>query len=372
MTRLIGETNYAHDAEEKIGILLVNLGTPDAPTPSAVRRYLKQFLSDARVIEAPRWLWWWVLRFAVLPFRPLLTAAAYQKIWTKDGSPLLGISRRQQAALRDALRATTDAPLEVALAMSYGNPSIAAAVDELAAANCRRLFVLPLYPQFASSTVGSVFTDVTNCLARRRLIPHFRFIAGYCDEPRYIAALAASIADFRARHGAAEILLFSFHGTPRAMLLDGDPYHCFCHKTARLTAEKLGLTAAQWRVTFQSRFGRAVWLQPYTDETLRALAGGGTTSAQVVCPAFSADCLETLEEIAGENRDIFLQAGGTRYEVIPALNDGEAHIQFLRDLTTDALGDWTAACIRNNATRARQKTLYEEMRRGETEINDTR
>lgn len=352
MTGLIGNPDYTHGEEAQIGILLVNLGTPDAPTASAVRRYLKQFLGDPRVVETPRWLWWWILRCAVLPFRPRRTAAAYREIWKADGSPLLSVSRAQQVALQEAV-----APMQVVLGMSYGKPSIATALAELRRQNCRHLLVLPLYPQYSSSTTGSVFAAVSAELSRWRDVPHYRFIADYCGDARYIDALAESIADYRRAHGGAEKLVFSFHGTPLAMLQAGDPYHCLCHKTARLTAEKLGLEAEEWMVSFQSRFGRAEWLRPYTDETLRLLPGRGVKSVQVICPAFSADCLETLEEIAGENCETFIAAGGQRYEYISALNDRQAHIAFFAALIFDATADWRAALAGANSERRRQKQL---------------
>ena len=349
MAPFIGDAAYDHAAKENIGVLLVNLGTPEAATPTAVRRYLRQFLSDPRVVETPRWLWWLILNLIVLPFRPRKTAAAYQKIW-KDGSPLLHLSRRQQQALQQALAA---APVRVALGMSYGEPSIAAALNQLKRQQCRRLLVLPLYPQYAGSTTGSVFEAVTAALRQQRLVPHFRFISGYCDDPRYIAALADSIA----ANGGDGKLIFSFHGTPLNMLLAGDPYHCLCHKTARLTAEKLGLAAGDWMVTFQSRFGRAEWLRPYTDETLRMLPQRGVKNVRVVCPAFAADCLETLEEIAQENRDIFMDAGGDHYRYIPALNDTPSHISFLRELILETVSDWLTAMQRENKERPLQATL---------------
>ena len=357
MSEFAGTTDYNHLADEKIGVLLVNLGTPDAPTSSACRRYLKQFLSDRRVIEAPRWLWWWILRLKILPFRPKRTAAAYGKIWTLAGSPLLLICQRQQVALQAAMESL---PVRVVLGMSYGTPSIADAMRELA--DCRRLLVLPMYPQYAGSTTASVFDDVARCLSRRRRLPHLRFIADYCDDPRFITVLADSIRAHWQRNGKADKLLFSFHGTPLAMLTSGDPYHCLCHKTARLTAEVLGLSASDWMLTFQSRFGRAVWLQPYTDKTLEQLPKSGIKRVQVVCPGFAADCLETLEEIAQENREIFLAAGGKSYDYISALNGSPAHINFLRNLLADAAADWLPAVRRNNANRKIQQDRYDALR----------
>lgn len=365
MSSFVGNANYQHGSEDKIGVLLVNLGTPAAPTPAAVRAYLKQFLSDGRVIEMAsgqwhqRLLWWCILRCGILPFRSKRSAAAYAEIWTDEGSPLLVISRQQQAALQ---RAFTNSSVEVALAMSYGEPSIAHGIDELLQKNCAYLLVLPMYPHYAGSTVGSVFDEVTAVLRRRRAIPHFRFISSYGDEPQYIKTLADSIAAFQSTHGKPDKLLFSFHGTPVDMLLAGDPYHCHCRKTARLTAESLGLTANEWQVTFQSRFGKAVWLQPYTDKTLEQLGRDGTRHVQVVCPAFSADCLETLEEIAGENKEIFQQAGGGDFAYIPALNDSDSHIKFLHQLISNAISDWQTKRQHDNHTRPLQAAEHARLR----------
>ncbi len=334
---LRGDSNHQHGSAAQIGVLLVNLGTPKAPDAQSLRVYLRQFLSDRRVVEASPWWWLPLLYGVIVPRRAPRSAAAYRSVWTAEGSPLLVISRAQQQKLAAALGGL---PAAVELAMSYGNPSIADGLRTLRAQNCGRIVVLPLYPQYASSTIGSVFTDVARELSTWRLVPHLRFIAGYCDDPRYVAVLAKSIADFQSCAGRPDKLIFSFHGTPQAMLLAGDPYHCWCHKTARLTAAALGLPADAWMLTFQSRFGRAQWLQPYTDETLRALPSQGVRHLQIVCPAFAADCLETLEEIAEENRDIFHNAGGTKFEYIAALNDSSAHIDFLRALIMDNVSDW--------------------------------
>lgn len=357
--KLINPPPHRHGSGGSIGILLVNLGTPEAPTAQAVRPYLRRFLSDPRVVEGPRWLWWLVLNSVILTRRPPRTAAAYAKIWdTTHGSPLLTISRRQQQALQTALDAAMPA-VRVELAMSYSAPLIRTALRTLQQHDCRWLLVLPLYPQYASSTVGSVFADVCAELSRWRRVPHLRFISGYGDDPRYIRALAARIDAARQQHGAADKLIFSFHGTPLQMLTDGDPYHCLCHKTARLTAAALHLADTEWLVTFQSRFGRAEWLQPYTDEVLAALPKQGVKRVQVVCPAFAADCLETLEEIAQESREVFMQAGGEHYAYLPALNDAPAHIAFLRELVQDATADWQAAQARDAANLEAQQSAYE-------------
>lgn len=357
---------YTHGTLPRIGVLLVNLGTPEAPLPGAVRPYLRRFLGDPRVVETPtlprRLLWKLILNAVILRTRPPRTAAAYQKIWQNDGSPLLAISRRQQLALQQALAENTPSDhrdlIRVQLAMSYSAPTIATALRDLRRHHCTHLLALPLYPQYAGSTTGAVFTDIATELTRWRRVPHFRFIADYCDDPRYIAALAAHIAAHRAEHGTADKLLFSFHGTPLQMLKAGDPYHCHCHKTARQTAAALGLSENDWMVAFQSRFGKAAWLRPYTDVTLQSLPAQGIRRLQIVCPAFAADCLETLEEIAQENRALFRQAGGDHYDYIPALNDASSHIAFLRDLTSDAIADWRPTLARRRAQAPAQQAAH--------------
>lgn len=352
MARFLGERNYRHGGAEKIGILLANLGTPEAPTAKALRKYLRQFLSDPRVVEAPRWKWLPVLYGAVLPFRSPRAAAAYQQIWTEQGSPLLLNCRAQQQKLAAAF---AELPVAVELGMSYGAPSIASALHNLKAQNCRRIVALPLYPQYASSTTGSVFADIARELAAWRSVPHFRFIAAYCDAPGYIAALADSIAAHWREHGRPDVLVFSFHGTPVEMHQNGDPYYCMCHKTARLAAEKLNMQPAEWRVSFQSQFGRAEWLKPSTENTARGLPEEGARHVQIVCPAFSSDCLETLEEIAGEIKAVFLAAGGKTFGYIPALNDSAAHINFLRALLEENIRDWLLHLERENAAANRNK-----------------
>ena len=332
--RYSGERDYDHSRAENIGVVLANLGTPPAATTSAVRKYLREFLSDPRVVEAPRLLWHLILNGWILPRRSPKTAAAYRSIWQAEGSPLMVISRRQAAKLQESF---CGLPVVVELAMRYGNPSVAQALANLRAHNCRKIVIQPLYPQYAASTVGSVFDAAAAELRKWRFVPQLHFIHSYGNDSRYIAALAASIN----RHRVDEsLLLFSFHGMPLEMLLAGDPYHCQCRQTARLTAEYLQLPPDKWRVSFQSRFGTAQWLQPYTDETLCKLPAEGISKVQVICPAFSADCLETLEEIAVENRNLFMAAGGKEYSYIPALNDDKAHIKFIHELITDDIGKW--------------------------------
>ena len=280
----LSEPDYAHGSPECTGVLMVNLGTPEAPTPTALRRYLAQFLGDPRVIELPRWYWRIILHGIVLRTRPRRVAKAYASIWEEGGSPLLNTSRRQAAALQEALAERVPGPVRVALGMSYGHPSIPEALDELRRQGARRIVLLAMYPQYSGSTTGSVFEATTKELNRWRWIPEFRAIQHYADDPGYIDALARSIEDYRAEHGAGDLLLFSFHGVPKRYLLNGDPYHCQCQKTGRLVAERLGLADDEWRLTFQSRFGREPWLQPYTDETVEALGKEGLGRLDVVCP----------------------------------------------------------------------------------------
>jgi ferrochelatase len=350
MPRYVGTPDYEHGTAERIGVLLVNLGTPDAPTARAVRRYLAEFLSDPRVIESPRWLWRLILHGVILRIRPAKSARAYAQIWTEAGSPLLIHSEAIAAAVTAELAARQGSRIEVALAMNYGNPSIAAGLESLRARHVRSLLVLPLYPQYSGTTTASVFDRVTRALGRWRWLPELEFVTQYCSEPAYIDALAAKI---RAHWSgpAGPHLLFSFHGLPRRYLLAGDPYHCQCHKTARLIAERLGLAEHEWSLSFQSRVGREEWLRPYTDEILREFARQGRHEVAVVCPGFVADCLETLEEIAIRNREDFLAHGGRSLDYIPALNEDPAHIAMLADLIGRRIGAWVSeAALQSAAT----------------------
>jgi len=312
------------------GILLTNLGTPDAPTAPALRKYLAQFLSDPRVIDTPRWLWWPLLHGLILRVRPRRSARAYREVWTEAGSPLLAISQRQCAALRSALQAT--GPYRVELGMRYGNPSIRAALETLRAEQVNKLLILPLYPQYSAATTASTFDAVAEVFKSWRQLPTFSMINSYHDNPGYIAALAASIRAHWAQHGEPDKLLFSFHGLPKDYVLAGDPYADECRASARLVAAALELAEERWAVAFQSRFGPREWLQPYTDKLLQQWGASGIAHVQVVCPGFSADCLETLEEIALQNRDFFLDAGGKEFSYIPALNDHPDHIAALCDI----------------------------------------
>ncbi len=338
-----GSTAFDHDTSRpRTGVLLVNLGTPAAPTRQALRPYLKQFLSDPRVVEAPRLLWWLILNLVILNTRPARSAANYRKVWTEQGSPLLVHTRAIAEALQQRLSDRFGEDMVVDFAMRYGDPSVDGRLQALADLDVRRLLVLPLYPQYAGPTTASTFDALGQSLAGRRWLPELRFISHYHDHPGYIAALVGSIRRHWDRHGRADRLLFSYHGAPRSYLDQGDPYYCECHKTTRLVVEALALAEDDYRMVFQSRFGRGEWLQPYTDETLRALPAEGVRSVQVICPGFAADCLETLEEIGEENREYFLQAGGERYEYIPCLNEQPDHIDALATLVENNLAGWSA------------------------------
>lgn len=336
----VNTLDYRHDTPESLGILLVNLGTPDTPSVPDVRRYLAEFLSDRRVVEMARLPWMLLLHGIILRTRPKRSAEAYRSIWTPEGSPLLEISKRQKTALQAMLSERFGGPVKVALAMRYGNPSVPAALAELKAANARRVLAFPLYPQYSASTTASVFDAVTRELQRWRWLPELRFINHYHDEPGYIDALAASIRAYWAEHGQAERLLLSFHGIPKEYFEKGDPYHCHCQKTARLLADRLELPPERWFLSFQSRLGKSEWLKPYTDATLEEWGRQGVKSVQVLSPGFSADCLETLEEISIENRHLFLEAGGESYSYIPCLNDSPDHMALLADLIVRHCAGW--------------------------------
>lgn len=342
--------DYSHDQADKIGILITNLGTPDAPTAPALRRYLAQFLSDPRVVEVPKVIWKMVLHGVILRIRPARSAKAYAGVWTDEGSPLLLHTQAQANALAKAF---ADDGIEVAFAMRYGSPAIDDVIQQLMDKGVRKLVVLPLYPQYSASTSASTFDALAADFTRRRWLPELRFITQYADHPAYIDAVAASIESFWQSHGRADKLVFSYHGVPQKYLHRGDPYHCQCLKTTRLVAEKLGLKDDEYLTAFQSRFGREPWLQPYTDHTLKALPTKGVKSVQVVCPGFSADCLETIEEIGEENRDYFLEAGGERFEYIPALNASDEHISALSQILKENLQGWKVEPPEAIAQRAR-------------------
>ena len=309
--------------QEKHGVLLVNLGTPDAPTSSAVKRYLKEFLSDDRVVDTAPLIWWPILNGIILPIRSPRVSKLYASVWMEEGSPLLVYSKRQ----RDALAAQLDIPVE--LGMSYGNPSLKSAMDSLMAQGVTRLIVLPLYPQFSCSTVAAVWDGLSSVFAGYRSMPDVHFIRDYAEHPAYIAALKASVERSFAKNGKPDLLVLSFHGIPQRFANEGDDYPQRCRDTTDALTRALGLSENEVMMTFQSRFGREPWLTPYTDETLRGLPAKGVRHIQIMSPGFSADCLETLEEINEQNREFFLHAGGEKFEYIPALNDDKEHIAMM-------------------------------------------
>ncbi|MHB1233573.1 MAG: ferrochelatase [Burkholderiales bacterium] len=334
------EPPYNHGTIPKIGVLLINLGTPAAPTAAALRFYLKEFLSDPRVIEIPRFAWWPILNFIILNTRPKKSALKYAKIWMPDGSPLLVHTQKQAKLLQGYLGERTRAPLVVDFAMRYGAPSVESVFEKLKAQGCDRLLVIPLYPQYAASATGSALDAVFAALEKTRNVPALRVVKHYHDHPGYIAALAQNINDYWMQNGRPDKLVMSFHGVPRFSLDKGDPYHCECQKTGRLLAEQLGLQSEQYQITFQSRFGRAEWLKPYTQATLEDLGRKGVRRVDVVCPGFVADCLETLEEIAMECRAAYLSSGGKDFHYIPCLNQRPDWIRALTDIAVSNLQGW--------------------------------
>ena len=333
------EPPHTHGNAPITGVLLCNLGTPDAPTASAVRRYLREFLSDARVVEIPRLLWLLILHGIILRFRPAKSARKYQSIWTPAGSPLK-VWTEKQAKLLQGWLGQRNHRVTVLPGMRYGSPAITAQLDALKAQGATRILVLPAYPQYSGTTTASVCDAVYAWAQHARTLPELRFVNHYHDDPDYLFALAASVQRHWQKHGEPDQLVMSFHGVPKRTLELGDPYHCECHKTARLLAEKLGIGKDRYTVTFQSRLGRAEWLQPYTEPTLIALAKSGVRRVDVICPGFAADCLETLEEINMECRAAFLLAGGKTFHYIPALNDDPEWITALANITERHLAGW--------------------------------
>lgn len=345
------EPPYRHGTPSRSGVLLINLGTPDAPTAAAVKPYLREFLSDPRVVEIPRALWWPILNGIILNTRPKKSAEKYAQVWTTEGSPLLLHTQRQTRMLRgylgELLKSPTPLPpggegdVVVEFAMRYGNPSVASGLEKLKQQGCDRILIVPLYPQYAASTTASALDAVFKALGAMRNIPEIRTIRHFHDHPGYIGALAASVREHWQKNGRDDMLVMSFHGVPRYTLDKGDPYHCECQKTGRLLAEALGISAQQYRISFQSRFGRTEWLKPYTAATLEELGRQGVERVDVICPGFVADCLETLEEIALEGKAAFLNAGGKAYHYIPCLNERDDWMQALRDIVAQNLQGWS-------------------------------
>lgn len=345
--RFLGQSDFEHSRKPKIGVLLTNLGTPEAPTKRALRKYLKQFLSDRRVVEIPRALWLLILNGIILNTRPKKSAKLYQSVWTELGSPLMFHTKAQTQEVSKRLAQSLfetehleNSPIVMDFAMRYGEPSIAKQVRAMQAAGVEKLLVLPLYPQYSGSTTGSTFDAIAEEFTSTRWVPELRFINKYHDDEAYIDACAHALETHWQKAGKSDLLLLSYHGVPKSYLDKGDPYHCHCHKTSRLIAERLSLAPDEYITTFQSRFGRAEWLQPYTDKTLAALPSKGTKSVDIFCPGFAADCLETLEEIAVENKHYFIDAGGTSYNYIPALNASEKHISAICQLITRSIDSW--------------------------------
>jgi len=320
--------------DRKTAVLLVNLGTPDAPTAPALRRYLREFLSDPRVVEIPRAIWWFILNLIIVPLRSPRSARTYQTIWTDRGSPLSAHSTDLGESLQEHLEREFGAGEELAVyvAMRYGNPSVHSQLQSIRQAGFDRLLILPLYPQYSAATTASTFDAVVDTLRGWRHIPELHFISDYHCDPGYIDSVATSIGHYWKTNGPAPMLLFSFHGLPARSRALGDPYYDQCQETASLVARKLGLEASRWQVVFQSRFGPAEWLKPYCVDVLASLPGEGKREVDVVCPGFAVDCLETLEEIAIANREVFLHAGGTQYRYIPALNSSPVHASLLAGL----------------------------------------
>jgi len=365
------EPAFDHARVPRAAVLLINLGTPAAPTAAALRPYLKEFLSDPRVVEIPALLWWPILHGVILTVRPRRSAAKYASIWTPEGSPLRVHSEQQALLLRGWL-GERGLDMDVALAMRYGEPSVASVLGQLRERGVDRLLVVPLYPQYSAAATATAFDAVGAVLARTRNVPEVRWVRHFCDHARYIDALKQRVLDHWRKFGRVVdeggTLVMSFHGVPRRTLELGDPYHCQCHKTARLLAEALGLETGQYAVTFQSRFGRAEWLRPYTAAVLEELGRKGARRVDVVCPGFVADCLETLEEIAMEGRDTFLRAGGGAFHYIPALNDSPAFIDALADLVAANVQGWDVA----RADAQRRATLAQESARRAIELGAAR
>lgn len=333
------EPPFTHDKLAKTAVLLVNLGTPDAPTTKAVRRYLKQFLSDSRVVEIPQAIWWVILHGVILPFRSSKSAHKYASIWTSEGSPLKVHTDKQATLLRGYL-GQRGHQIQVAYAMRYGKPSIPEVLDQLKTDGCDRILILPAYPQYSATTTASIYDVVFAHYAQVRNVPELRLIKHYHDHEAYILALKESVLAYWAMHGAPEKLVMSFHGVPKRTLSLGDPYHCECQKTARLLAQQLRLRPEQYLVTFQSRFGKAEWLQPYTAPTLTKLAKQGVKRVDVMCPGFTSDCLETLEEIAIEAKQDFLGAGGKEFHFIACLNQSPTWISAMAALAEEHMTGW--------------------------------
>lgn len=325
--KFVGEEDFRHQTPQKIGVLICNLGTPASYRTKDVRKFLRQFLSDGRVVEIPKIIWWFILNGLILTLRPSKSAKLYKSVWTKEGSPLLVLSKK----LIQKIKLISGDHCEVELAMRYGNPSMEDALLSLKNKNCRKLIVLPMFPQYSGTTTGSIFDEVTRVLSKWRWVPSLNFINSYHDNDDYIDALADSISG-QIKKISPQKIVFTYHGIPKRNFDLGDPYQCYCQKTTRLVAEKLNLKEDDYMTTFQSRFGPAEWLKPYTSDTMEALPSKGIKNVLVVAPAFSVDCLETIEEIDQENKEIFLKAGGEKFTYVPCLNDSDGQVNFFKKL----------------------------------------
>jgi ferrochelatase len=358
MMRYQTEPAYTHGTPIKTGILLVNLGTPAAPTKQAVRPYLKQFLGDPRVVEIPRAIWWLILNVIILNTRPKKSAAKYASIWQPAGSPLRVHTEKMATLLKDYINKHTGCAPLVDFAMTYGEPAIPDLLQRFRSQNCQRILIVPMFPQYAASSTGAVFDQAFGAMQKMRNLPAIRTLHSFHDHPGYIRSLAANINDYWSKHGKPVKLLMSFHGVPQYTLDLGDPYHCECHKSARLLAEALQLSPEQYTVSFQSRFGRAQWIKPYTTATLLEWGKQKITRVDVVCPGFIADCLETLEEIAIEGKSDFQGAGGGEYHYIPCLNDRMDWVAALGELVLDNLqGGWLLDSDAAALEKSRQRAL---------------
>ena len=323
--KFVGEEDFKHQNRQKTGVLICNLGTPETYKTKDVRRFLRQFLSDGRVIEIPKIIWWFILNGIILTLRPSKSAKLYKSVWTKEGSPLLVLSKK----LTEKLKTSVGDSCEVELAMRYGNPSMEGALMSLKNKNCRKLIVIPMFPQYSGTTTGSIFDEVARVLSKWRWVPSLSFVNSYHDHPEYINALADSLSN-HIKNNSPQKIIFTYHGIPKRNFDLGDPYQCYCQKTTRLVAEKLNLEDDAYITTFQSRFGPAEWLKPYTSDTMGELPLQEVKNVLVVAPAFSVDCLETIEEIDQENKEIFLKAGGEKFTYAPCLNDSSGQVNLLK------------------------------------------
>ena len=334
-----GEKDYKHSSNENLGILITNLGTPEKPTKKKIRIFLKEFLSDPRVIEVPKLIWQIILRLIILNLRPQKVAKLYKSIWKKEGGPLLVMLEKQKRGIKKILQKNLK-NVKVEIGMRYGNPNVKLGLEKLRKQRCRRILVLPLYPQYCAATTGSTFDKVTEVLRRWRWIPEIRFVNNYFENPLYINCLIKSIRDSWKKLGKSQKLIFSYHGIPKKYLLNGDPYHCFCQKTTRLVVEKMKLKKEEYITTFQSRFGPEEWLKPYTDKTLKELPSKGIKKIHILSPGFSSDCLETLEELEVENKENFISSGGKKYNYIKCLNDDPQHLNMFAMLILKHTRGW--------------------------------